>query len=153
MIMPEEYQDDSEELEDEESEELESEDIPSQFAIDRISDTEWQICDFESGEQPATYLLVVSEIEGNKFANKNFALVECDCDNFDNAFEEYQSFTREVWSSQVYIADAKRYEEFCEKIVEIMPRVTISNPIELAYMFGGMVHSKKVNMPVLKHTN
>lgn len=123
-----------------------------QLAVDRVSDTEWQICDFASGEQPATYLLTVREVEGNPYANKNFLLVECDCDNFDNAFEDYQVFLREIWSADVYVTDSS-YERLAAEILNVIPKVKLHNPIELAYLFGGKVHHRAINMPIIPKSN
>ena len=127
--------------------EAEEKDAVQEVAIDRISDTEWQICDFASDVNPKTYLLLMQPVNGNVYANMNFLLVECDCDNFDNAFEEYQVFEREIWSADMYIADARVYEEFAEYLLDRMLSVNLSNPIELAYEFGGKVHHRNVIMP------
>lgn len=129
------------------------EDAVEQIAIDRISDTEWQICDFASGVQPATYLLIANKIEGNKFENMNFMLVECDCDNFDTAFEEYQVFQKEIWSACMFIADDINYEAFTQHLMGIIPEVNLSNPVELAYMFGGKIHHRDIRVPPMPYTH
>jgi hypothetical protein len=127
--------------------EAEDDDASEQLAIDRISDTEWKICDYEETDHPLTYILYVNPVQGNPYANMSFTLVECDCDNFNNEFEDYQVFSREIWSAQIYVGDAKRYEAIVEEICAVLHSVTISNPIELAYFFGGVVHHRNVNMP------
>lgn len=133
--------------------ESDEEDAIEQIAIDRISDYEWQICDFASGVQPATYLLMANKIEGDKFVNTNFVLVECDCDNFDTAFEDYQVFQREIWSTSMFLADDINYEAFTQHLLGIIPDVKLSNPIELAFMFGGKVHHKEVQVPPMPYTH
>lgn len=131
----------------------EDDDAIEQIAIDRVSDNEWQICDFESGIQPATYLVLATPISGHKFANMNFVLVECDSDNFDNAFEDYQVFIREVWSTDVYIANPKSYEMFTDALIGCIPDAKIANPVELTYLFGGTVNHRQVNMPIVPDTH
>jgi hypothetical protein len=118
-----------------------------QLAIDRVSDTEWKICDFQESDHPITYILYVNPIECSPFENMCFTLVECDFDNFNNEFEDYQAFKREIWSAPMYIGDAKRFEEQAESICQMLHNVKISNPIELAYFYGGVVHHRNVNMP------
>jgi hypothetical protein len=117
-----------------------------QLAIDRVSDTEWKICDFQESDHPITYILYVNRIEGKPFENMSFTLVECDFDNFNNEFEDYQAFKREIWYAPMYL-DEKRFESVAEQICNMLHAVTISNPIELAYFFGGVVHHRNVNMP------
>jgi hypothetical protein len=118
-----------------------------QLAIDRVSDTEWKICDFQESDHPITYILYVNKVECSQFENMSFTLVECDFDNFNNEFEEYQAFKREIWSAHMYVGDAKCYEALAEDICNMLHNITISNPIELAYFFGGVVHHRNVNMP------
>lgn len=118
-----------------------------QLAIDRVSDTEWKICDFQESDHPITYILYVNPVQCSPFANMSFTLVECDFDNFNNEFEDYQAFKREIWSAHMYVGDATRLEKVAEEICTILHSVKISNPIELAYYFGGVVHHRKVNMP------
>lgn len=118
-----------------------------QLAIDRVSDTEWKICDFQESDHPITYILYATPIEGKNFANMSIALVECDFDNFNNEFEEYQAFKREIWSAQMYVGDSTRLESLAGDICGMLHQVTISNPIELAYVFGGVIHHRSVNMP------
>jgi hypothetical protein len=124
-----------------------------QLAIDRVSDTEWKICDFQETDHPLTYILYVTPVQCSKFENKSFTLVECDCDNFNNEFEEYQVFTREIWSAHAYVGDAIRLEALADEICELLHSVKISNPVELAYLFGGVVHHRNVNMPPVPDTN
>jgi hypothetical protein len=118
-----------------------------QLAIDRVSDTEWKICDFQESDHPLTYVLFASPIEGKPFENTCFTLVECDFDNFNNEFEDYQAFKREIWCAHMYIADPTRFEGIAAEIGHVLHAVKISNPIELAYFFGGVVHHRSVNMP------
>jgi hypothetical protein len=125
----------------------EEDDSVEQLAIDRISDTEWKVCDFEETDHPLTYILYVTPVQGNPYANMNFTLAECDLDNFNNEFEDYQVFKREIWSAEMYVGDSKRFEQVAEEICAMLYSVTISNPIELAYFFGGQVHHRNVNMP------
>jgi hypothetical protein len=47
----------------------------------------------------------------------------------------------------MYVGDAKCYEALAEDICNMLHNITISNPIELAYFFGGVVHHRNVNMP------
>jgi hypothetical protein len=124
-----------------------------QLAIDRVSDTEWKICDFQESDHPITYILYVNKIECSPFANMSFTLVECDFDNFNNEFEDYQAFKREIWSANMYVGDAERYELLAEDICDKLHSVKISNPIELAYFFGGVVHHRNVNMPPVPDVN
>lgn len=129
----------------------EAEDV-EEIVVDRISDDEWAIYDF-SGTDPAAYLLTATPIAASPFSNLNFTLVECDIDNFEKEFEEYQVFIREVWSSDVYVSGDKSYDILSDGIVSVIPRVKLSNPIELAYLFGGSVNNKKVQMPKVPRSN
>jgi hypothetical protein len=123
-----------------------------QLAIDRVSDTEWKICDFQESDHPITYILCAHKLECSQFENMSFTLVECDFDNFNNEFEEYQAFKREIWCARMYV-DEKRFESVAEQICNMLHAVTISNPIELAYFFGGTIHHRAVNMPPLRAVN
>jgi hypothetical protein len=124
-----------------------------QLAIDRVSDTEWHICDFQETDHPLTYVLFCNKINRNSYDNLNFTLVECDSDNFNNEFEEYQVYLREIWSADMYVGEDRFIDKTAESICELLHSVKISNPIELAYFFGGKVHHRRVNMPPVPYSN
>ncbi len=129
------------------AERAEQESATEQVTIDRISDTEWKICDSQEKGHPLAYILYVNQVQRNPFENMSFTLVECDSENFNSEFEGYQTFKREIWSASMYVGDTKRFEETAEAICTTLNSIKISNPIELAYFFGGVVHHRNVNMP------
>lgn len=116
------------------------------YTVDRISDSEWQIFDGETKQQSLTYLLFASSIS-NSGRNVQFTLTVYDAINTNTVFE------RELWSSSFYLADATQYESLAEQITDSLEGVDVENPIELAYMFGGLVRSQAVQMPPLPHTH
>jgi hypothetical protein len=110
------------------------------YTVDRIGNADWQIFDTEQMPSPQTYLLFAMPI-AFKESNIQFILTVYDATN------EQPIFDRELWSAHFYVADTKQYENLATEIIDMFETITLDNPVELAYMFGGCVLSRTVQMP------
>lgn len=116
------------------------------YIVDRIGNADWQIFDTEKKHSPLTYLLYATPIiNGN--SNIQFTLTIYD------ASREQPIFDRELWSSWFFIADTEQFEKIAEEIIEQFADCNLDNPVELAYLFGGAVLSRTVQMPPVPGTH
>lgn len=119
------------------------------YTIDRVGDTEWQCFDESKKGTTTVHYVFTTEIAGIY----NHQLIITSYDAANAASRDYPVFDLELYSTKFFASDEHQFELMVSGILESLFDTDINNPVELAHLYGGLVRSEIMRVPVFTDTN
>jgi hypothetical protein len=118
------------------------------YTIDRVGDYEWQVFDEAKKGTSTVYYVFTTDVSG--IYNHQLIITSYDGTNVS---AEYPTFDLELYSMKFFASDAEQFESMVSGVLDSLFDTDIANPVELAHLFGGLVRSEIMRVPVFTDTN
>jgi len=122
----------------------------TRYTVDCIGPLDWQIFDHKLGQSPTVFLLYAVPIQT---AYLNCQIVLTVFDGVEALNNGRPTLEHELWSTRLYVESEEQIGYVLADICDTLDEMEISDPIELAYLYGGSVGSEPIVCPVRSDTH